>query len=319
MTELDFQVLCVAPRAVVIPASAWGRFGVLAVATLAEAAQALQGRGCDALVIETSATLSLHEVRAWPALAHAVLDAAVVIVDAGVDGAAATAADAGAAIELLALGVQDVLRSVDQDADGLGLARVLRQAVERKRLERAARKAYATDLATGLPNHTQLLEHMTHLVALRAREPAPMALIVLRIEGLNATQAALGVEAANVLKRKVAVRLRSALRASDVVASLGVDTFAVLLAWLDAHDAGERVARKLAHSLTQPFSVTGRELHVGVRVGLAAFPQHGEQAEDLLRRALGQAAQMATLGGEAGASPAQAIDRGPSAAANDEA
>ena len=51
--------------------------------------------------------------------------------------------------------------------------------VERKRLEVAARKAYATDLATGLPNHAQLMEHMTHLLALREREPAPMVLLVL--------------------------------------------------------------------------------------------------------------------------------------------
>ena len=109
-------------------------------------------------------------------------------------------------------------------------------------LERAARKAYATDLATGLPNHAQLLEHMTHLLALREREPAPMALLVLRIEGLSTTEAALGAEAANVLRRKVAVRLRAGLRASDVVASIGADAFAVLLAWIDAPADGMRVA-----------------------------------------------------------------------------
>ena len=199
--------------------------------------------------------------------------------------------------------------------DLASVARALRLAIERKRIEMTARKAYATDLATGLPNHMQLLEHMTHLVALRAREPAPMALIVLRIEGLVATEATLGVEAANVLKRKVAVRLRSALRASDVVASIGGDAFAVLLAWIDAPDDGERVASKLAQSLTQPFSVTGRERHIGVRVGLASFPEHGDRAENLLRRALGQAASVATVGRS---DYAYAADRGPSAAANDE-
>ena len=64
-----------------------------------------------------------------------------------------------------------------------------------------------------------------------------MALLALRIEGLAATEARLGTESANVLRRKVAVRLRSGLRASDVVASVGVDSFAVLLAWID--DAGD--------------------------------------------------------------------------------
>jgi GGDEF domain-containing protein len=50
-----------------------------------------------------------------------------------------------------------------------------------------------------------------------------------------------------VLRRKVAVRLRSACAPATWWPSLGGDTFAVLLAWIDAPDDGERVARKLAH------------------------------------------------------------------------
>lgn len=297
------QILCVSAQPVDLWGSAYGPFVTHQAGSLDDAAQALQSRPHDAVLIDAPTPSALVALRAWPALAQAVLDAAVVVLS--------PEPDAGVALQLLQAGVQDVLPPTDAAA----LARVLRLAVERKRIDTAARKAYATDLATGLPNHMQLLEHMTHLVALRAREPAPMALIVLRIEGLAATGAALGVEAANVLKRKVAVRLRSALRASDVVASMGADTFAVLLAWIDAPDDGERVARKLATSLTQPFSVTGRQRHVAVRVGLASFPEHGDRAEDLLRRALGQAAQVATVGR---ADHAHAVDRGPSAAANDE-
>jgi GGDEF domain-containing protein len=86
---------------------------------------------------------------------------------------------------------------------------------------------------------------MTHLLALREREPAPMAVIALRIEGLSGVAASLGRESANVLRRKVAVRLRASLRASDVVASIGNDAFVVLLAWIDSPADGERVAGKL--------------------------------------------------------------------------
>ena len=93
---------------------------------------------------------------------------------------------------------------------------------------------------------------------------------------------------------------------------------AQLLAWLDAADAGQRVASKLAQALTQPFSITGRERRVGVRMGLASFPEHGEHAEDLLRRALAQAAQMATLGADAAEAIERLPPRGQLAAANDE-
>ena len=297
------RILCVSAQLVDLWASAYGPFVMQHASSLDEAARGLQGGPHDAVLIDAPTPAALSALATWPALSQAVLDAAVVVVS--------PEPETDVVLSLMQAGVQDVLPPTAV----AGVARALRLAVERKRIEMTARKAYATDLATGLPNHVQLLEHMTHLVALRAREPAPMALIVLRIEGLAATESALGAEAANVLKRKVAVRLRAALRASDVVASLGSDSFAVLLAWMDAPDAGERVARKLAHSLTQPFSITGRERRVAVRVGLASFPQHGERAEDLLRRALGQAASMATVGH---VEPAHAADRGPMAAANDD-
>jgi diguanylate cyclase (GGDEF)-like protein len=216
-------------------------------------------------------------------------------------------------LQLAQRGVQDLLPA--ESADAAMLARVLRLAVERKRLERTARKAYATDLSTGLPNHAQLLEHMTHLLALREREPAPMALLVLRVEGLSTTERALGSEAAQVLRRKLAVRLRAGLRASDVVASIGNDAFAVLLAWIDAPDDALRVAGKLALALQQPLRVAGQDQAVAVAVGVSQYPEHGRLADELLRRAIGQATGSAPMGR---AGFANRVERGGSSAANDE-
>jgi diguanylate cyclase (GGDEF)-like protein len=287
-----------------VDASAWGPFVVTACATLAEAAQLLRDAPPDAVLLRMQAG-DPSSLTDWPALSHAVLDAAVVVVTS--DPAAAVT------VAWLQLGVQDVLGS--DEATAGRLARVLRLAVERKRIDRAARRAFATDLATGLPNHAQLLEHLTHLFALREREPAPMALIALRIEGLAATAAALGPEAANVLRRKVAVRLRAGLRASDVVAAVGADSFVVLLAWIDAPEDGPRVAAKLAAALRRPFAVAGREQRVAVSLGLALYPVHGKEPEALLRRALAQAASATAAAGAAGGA---AVERSGSAAANDD-
>jgi diguanylate cyclase (GGDEF)-like protein len=278
---------------------AFGPFAIENCAGLADAAELLRGHAPEAIVVDVG---SADDLPVWPALSHAVLEAAVVVV---------AQAPPELAVQLLQVGVQDLLPAADPAA----LARALRLAVERKRIEQAARKAYATDLSTGLPHHAQLQEHMTHLLALREREPAPMALIVLRIEGLVRTGEVLGAEAANVLRRKAAVRLRAALRASDVVASIGADAFAVLLAWIDSPNDGERVMAKLAQSLAQPFRVAGRTQTLAVGAGLSSYPEHGKDAEALLRRALGQAAQVATIGA---AGLGSRFDRGPAAAANDD-
>lgn len=280
------QILCCGAPVPDLTTSVWGPFTVHASADLSAAAQALRQMSFDAVLVRCQTLQCAEHLMQWPALAQAVLDSALVV--------AAPEPPAAMALKLLQRGAQDVLPV--RDSQGEALARSLRLAVERKRLDRSARKAYATDLATGLPNHAQLLEHMTHLLALREREPAPMSLIVLRIEGLAAVEASLGAEAANVLRRKIAVRIRAGLRASDVVASLGVDAFAVLLAWIDAPGDGPRVAGKIASSLTQPLAVAGTECSVAVRTGMALYPDHGRDAESLLRRAAGQASEVASLG-----------------------
>ncbi len=283
--------------------SPYGPFVVHDVPSFDEAAAALGSQHYDAIVLHMPQDGGLRQLAAWPGLARAVLDAAVLVV--------APEPASVEALRLVQLGAQDVLPP--QDAHAAALARAVRLAVERKRLDLAARKAYATDLATGLPNHAQLMEHMNHLLALREREPAAMALLALRIEGLTATEARLGTESANVLRRKVAVRLRSCLRASDVVASVGVDSFAVLLAWIDDARDGGRVAVKLAQSLQRPFTVTGQDVAVAVCVGVAQYPQHGKDADSLLRRALGQAGDGMAIG-RSGLSPHAAG----TAAANDD-
>ncbi len=221
-------------------------------------------------------------------------------------------------------GAQDVLAG--QDFSLPTWPQRLRAAVERQRVRNAARHAFATDVHTGLPHEGQLAEHMSHLLALREREPAPMALLVFRIEGLATTQARLGAEAAGALRRKVAVRLRAGVRASDVVASLGEDSFAVLLSMIDAPGDADRVGRKLLLSLGETFKVAGQDVAVATALGIAAYPGDGNQPDVLLRRAAALAAAAPASGRvghsnfvEAGGSATgAATGTVPGGAANDE-
>jgi len=274
-----YQVICLAARAPDLVTSSYGPFVVNPCASFDDIADALHTGPCDALLFDLKTAADYERLLAWPGLAHAVMDAAVVVVTPEPTPAQC--------IKLLQLGVQDVLAKRDASDDSLG--RVLRVAIERKRMDASAKKAFSTDLTTGLPTHAQLLEHMTHLLALREREPAAMAVIVMRLEGFRACELALGAEAANVLRRKAAVRLRAALRASDVVASLGSDMYGVLLAWIDAESDAEGVARKLLASLKQPFNVAGQDMLVMGTVGIGQYPAHGRDAASLMRRAVGQA------------------------------
>jgi GGDEF domain-containing protein len=269
-------------------------------ATLADAQAKLAGNEAyDAIVLDApSVVVSAAEVETIAARAALI---AVVIEP-----------DAEHALGWLRRGADDVL--APEELTGAAAWRRLRFAIERRRRLEGRQPAYATDPATGLPHRQQLVEHLSQLLALREREPAPMAVLALRVEAPPQGE---GADESELLRRKIAVRLRAAVRASDVVASVDDDSFVVLLgAVLSPADAA-RVADKLAAGLVAPFRIGAGEQSVGVAVGIAHYPQDGSQADRLLRRALALAAVAPPMA--PGGSGAGRESSGPMrAAANDE-
>jgi len=262
----------------------------------------LQRGLCHALIVAVDAPAEAQAMAV-----HAASDVAVLVV--------AQRLDAADALHWQRRGAQDVLLQSELSPGTLALR--LRGAIERKRLERDARTVYATDLDTGLPHQQQFIEHVSQLLALREREPAPMAVLALRIEGLATAEARMGRDAAAVLRRKVGVRLRAGVRASDVVASLGEDSFAVLLGSILSPADALRVGDKLIRTLLDPFKVAGQELAIATALGVAQYPQDGAQADALLRRALGLAASTPAQG-RVGFSNFGEVDGASTGAANDD-
>lgn len=273
--------------------------------TLELAQAALAESTPEAILITCTDEAQAKTLPYWAAWTQAVLAAAVVV--------RTPRPSRELMLSLLRAGVQDVLPTEQSDDESIG--RSLCLAIERKRQEQELRRAWSIDLATGLPNRVQLMELLHQLCALREREPAPMALLVLRIEGLATTEARLGVAASQALRRKLAVRLRSVLRASDVVSALAPDAFGVVLTRLDTPADGERVAAKLAQGLREPFMVSGQTTVVTVSTGVALYPEHGRQPDELLKLALGAAAARRGLGRQGFA---DRRERGQVAAANDD-
>lgn len=306
-TPTGYAVLLLAPlgaaSAAALQASPFGPF------TLQEGAEALAALrqpvtpGVAAVLVSADADRATLD---WAERMAA--DTATLVV-----ASAAGADDPAFLLHWLESGAEEVLLPADLVAASLGQR--LRAAIERKRIDREGRKSYATDLDTGLPHQQQLIEHMSHLLALREREPSPMAVLVLRVEGLATVEARYGRESANALRRKAGVRLRACVRASDVVASLGDDTFGVLLgAMLLPADAG-RVGAKLLAATTQPFKVAGGDVALAAALGIAQYPEDGAQPDPLLRRAVGLAASAPAQGRlghanfvESGGQPASAAN-----------
>ena len=83
----------------------------------------------------------------------------------------------------------------------------------------------------------------------------------------------------------VAERLKSILREGETVARLGGDEFALLLPLVDHEDSVAAVARRILGSLREPHVLGGHEFHVPTSIGIAIYPNDGDDAETLLRDA----------------------------------
>jgi diguanylate cyclase (GGDEF)-like protein/PAS domain S-box-containing protein len=161
----------------------------------------------------------------------------------------------------------------------------LRDVSERKAETQALQYRALHDPLTGLPNRTFLLERLQEAIRGGEREMKPCGLLLLDLDGFKGVNDSLGHEAGDELLQQVSQRMRSVLRKADTVARYGGDEFAIL-PW-GATDVARSVviAEKILQAVQIPFAIDDQPVNVNVSIGIAAFPQHAEDAEALIRRA----------------------------------
>ncbi|MCS6786630.1 MAG: diguanylate cyclase [Thiobacillaceae bacterium] len=149
-----------------------------------------------------------------------------------------------------------------------------------------ARERLATyDALTGLPNRLLIQRLIGQSIARAQRQQRKFALMFVDLDRFKAVNDSLGHKAGDLLLIEVASRLRRSVRASDTVGRLAGDEFVVLLD--DVHNAADvlAVAEKIRTSVQEPMTIFDRDVQVGASIGIALYPEHGRDAEELLRHA----------------------------------
>jgi diguanylate cyclase (GGDEF)-like protein len=155
---------------------------------------------------------------------------------------------------------------------------------EQKLAEQSLHRMRYYDQLTGLPNRVLLLQRLGQGLAEAARSGQPLALLILALHRFREIANTLGYHNGDRIVQELAGRLGEVLGAADKVARLRGDEFGVLLPDADDRLAVQVAGRTLA-ALEPPFMVQGLPIEVSASVGMSIFPEHGSEAEQLLRRA----------------------------------
>lgn len=155
-----------------------------------------------------------------------------------------------------------------------------------KEREEQARHLALHDALTGLPNRHLLQERLAFLLRDAERQNSPLAVCYLDLDGFKAVNDERGHDAGDALLQAVAQRLNDQRRGNDVVARLGGDEFVVVFSHLDTPAGEVRAVERLMQCFDAPFTLPdGSTVPLGASVGVALFPAHGKEAQDLLTRA----------------------------------
>lgn len=160
----------------------------------------------------------------------------------------------------------------------------IRDISERRASEARIQYLANYDALTGLANRNQLNERVKYAISLAHRSHEKIAMMFLDIDHFKDVNDSLGHSVGDLLLLELANRFKSVLREEDTISRLGGDEFILLLHNADEY-AATHVAQKLLRAIERPMLIENHQLSVTASIGIALYPNDGEDLETLLRNA----------------------------------
>ncbi|MDD2881053.1 MAG: EAL domain-containing protein [Rhodoferax sp.] len=174
----------------------------------------------------------------------------------------------------------EVVRFKDVDC----ILTITRDMTEKRRADAQIEQLALFDQLTGLPNRTQLQSRFKSALNLAQRNGEAMTLMFLDIDHFKNINDTLGHSVGDQLLLAVAGRLKSTLREEDTLSRMGGDEFILLLPGTDQEGA-RQVAVKLIAAAARPTQIEAYELVTTISIGIAMYPDDGEDFETLSKNA----------------------------------
>ena len=141
------------------------------------------------------------------------------------------------------------------------------------------------DSLTGLPNRSLFADRLQQTILVGQRERQIFALIVMDLDRFKEINDMLGHHIGDEVLRYTAKKVRGALRESDTLARMGGDEFSIILHTAQTIDGALKAAERIVNALRDPLVISGHEIEIRASLGIALFPEHAEQPDELQRNA----------------------------------
>lgn len=154
-----------------------------------------------------------------------------------------------------------------------------------KKAEEKLHKLAYYDSLTGIPNRTLFYEKLEQAIEKAITNNNMAVLLFMDLDGFKIINDSLGHAVGDLLLKEVAARIRSCIRKSDMVFRIGGDEFTIILEDINDIDYVKNIAETIIHTIQLPYYIVGREMTLGVSIGIAIAPEDEADLEGLIRRA----------------------------------
>jgi diguanylate cyclase (GGDEF)-like protein len=161
----------------------------------------------------------------------------------------------------------------------------LEDVTQRKSSEEEIRRLAYHDSLTGLPNRTLFYDRLKVAMVQARRSRKGLAVMFLDLDRFKEVNDSLGHSMGDALLKVAGERLNGLLRKGDTVSRMGGDEFLLMLPETSRHEDAARIARKILDAFQEPFAVGGHEIRITTSIGIALYPEEGEDADTLMKKA----------------------------------
>lgn len=141
------------------------------------------------------------------------------------------------------------------------------------------------DILTRLPNRALFKDRLSVAITQALRNQEKLAVMFIDLDRFKMINDSLGHTMGDRLLQSVSQRLLSCVRKGDTLSRFGGDEFTLLLPDIKTESTALQVADKMLESIKTPFDIAGHEIHIGASIGIAVYPDAGDDIEALIKNA----------------------------------